>query len=145
MGMKHICSKSSLYTGFELLPGARSLLAETAGIKQNQTENAKPSQFSRAFSELPGSLRRENRDQETCKKPWKFNVSGFFSCPKIIAWILWFITDSDRFQLSCYNVKVLPKDTQIQGAFRRFLLGSEGGTRRYSFALFEPIAAIIFS
>ena len=24
-----------------------------------------------------------DRDQETCKKPWKFNVSGVFSCLKI--------------------------------------------------------------
>ena len=34
------------------------LLTETARIKQNRAENAKPSRFSRVFSEVPGSLRR---------------------------------------------------------------------------------------
>ena len=59
MGMKHICSKSSLHMGFELKPGITILLTETARIKQNRAENAKPSQFSRVFSEVPGSLQRE--------------------------------------------------------------------------------------
>ena len=33
---------------------------------------------SRRLVELRSS-RSVNRDQETCKKPWKFNVSGVFS------------------------------------------------------------------
>ena len=85
MGMKHICSKSSLYTGFELLPGARSLLAETAGIKQNQTENAKPSQFSRVFLEVPGGLPRDKGIQQalieakrSSKKPGNMPFPGSF-------------------------------------------------------------------
>ena len=36
------------------------MLTETAGIKQNRGENAKPSQLSRVFLEVPGSLRRDN-------------------------------------------------------------------------------------
>ncbi len=35
------------------------MLTETARIKQNRAENAKPSQFSRVFSEVSGGLRRD--------------------------------------------------------------------------------------
>ena len=35
------------------------MLTETARIKQNRAENAKPSQFSRVFLEVPGGLRRD--------------------------------------------------------------------------------------
>jgi len=40
------------------------LLTETARIKQNRAENAKPSQFSRVFLEVPGGLRRDNEVQQ---------------------------------------------------------------------------------
>ena len=35
------------------------MLTETVRIKQNRAENAKPSQFSRVFLEVPGGLRRD--------------------------------------------------------------------------------------
>ena len=63
---------------------SRSLLTETAGIKQNRAENAKPSQFSRMFSEVPGSPRRDKRIQQALirrfqtAKPRKQRLSGFF-------------------------------------------------------------------
>ena len=44
--------------------GSRLLLTETVRIKQNRAENAKPSQFSRVFSEVPGSLRRDKGIQQ---------------------------------------------------------------------------------
>jgi hypothetical protein len=40
------------------------LLTETAGIKQNQTENAKPSQFSWVVLEAPGDLRKDKGIQQ---------------------------------------------------------------------------------
>ena len=35
------------------------MFTETVRIKQNRAENAKPSQFSRVFLEVPGGLRRD--------------------------------------------------------------------------------------
>ena len=35
------------------------MLTETVRIEQNRAENAKPSQFSRVFLEVPGGLRRD--------------------------------------------------------------------------------------
>ena len=43
---------------------SRSLLTETARIKQNRAENTKPSQFSRVFSEVPDGLRRDRGIQQ---------------------------------------------------------------------------------
>ena len=43
---------------------SRFLLTETARIKQNRAENAKPSQFSRVFSEVSGGLRRDKGIQQ---------------------------------------------------------------------------------
>ena len=36
-----------------------------------------------------------DRDQRTCKKPRKINVSGVFSCPKIFDGLSQVLTDSD--------------------------------------------------
>ncbi len=60
VGMKHICSKSSLHTGFELIPGITIFAYRNRQNQANRAENAKPSQFSRVFLEVPGSLRRNN-------------------------------------------------------------------------------------
>ena len=64
---------------------SRFLLTETARIKQNRAENAKPSQFSRVFSEVPDSLRRDKGIQQAIiyslkmlKKPGIRHFPGFF-------------------------------------------------------------------
>ena len=47
------------YGGSSCNRGSRFLLTETVRIKQNRAENAKPSQFSQVFLEVPGGLRRD--------------------------------------------------------------------------------------
>ena len=42
------------------------------------------------------SSRSVNRDQVRCEKPWKFNVSGVFSCPSLFDLFSRILTKSDR-------------------------------------------------
>ncbi len=50
------------------------MLAETARIKQNRAENAKPSQLSRVFSEVSGGLRRDKGIHEAAIEPDYYTV-----------------------------------------------------------------------
>ena len=37
-----------------------------------------------------------DRDQARCEKPWKFNVSGVFSCPNLFDLFCRILTNSDE-------------------------------------------------
>ena len=50
------------------------MLTETARIKQNRAENAKPSQFSRVFSEVSGSLARDKEIQQAVTELYDDNA-----------------------------------------------------------------------
>ncbi len=77
------------YGVFSRYRGSRFLLTETVRIKQNRAENAKPSQFSRVFLEVPGGLRRDNEIQQALISSQRYSespeiqFSGLFQCTNL--------------------------------------------------------------
>ena len=68
--------------GLNWYRGSRFLFTETVKIKQNRTENAKPSRFSRVFLEVPGGLPRDKGIHEAlnCHLQALTSVGACFSC-----------------------------------------------------------------
>ena len=64
--------------GLSCYRGSRFLLTETVRIEQNRAENAKPSQFSRVFLEVPGGLRRDKGILQAVKEDLTDRLSDFY-------------------------------------------------------------------
>ena len=73
----------------------REVESKTLVLSMHSRFVGKSSTVSKRLVELRSS-RSVNRDQETCKKPWKFNVSGVFSFQNLFDLFWQNLTKSDE-------------------------------------------------